>query len=234
MIPCYRTDIMHPMDLVEDIAIAHGYDKFTHEIPDISTEAGEDSLEVFSRSLRNFMVGFGFQEVVTFMMSNRKKLFTKMCLPEQPLAETENPKMEGYTVLRNNLLPGLMEVLSTNKHHPYPQNIYEVDDVVLINPETDTGANSSRRLAVVLCHAKANFSEVKAIWKSILDNLAIKFEISSGGPPCFIDGRCFNAKISEHLMGWAGEIKPEVLDNWGIELPVSALEIDVDMLFHAC
>jgi phenylalanyl-tRNA synthetase beta chain len=221
------------MDLVEDAAIAYGYDEFVPEIPDIATEAGEDPLEVFSRGLRNFLVGYGFQEVVTFMMSNSEKLFARMGLPEGPLAETENPKMEGYTALRNSLLPGLMEVLSTNKHHPYPQNIYEVDDVILIDPETDTGARASRRLAIALCHAKANFSEVKAVATSIMENLALKFQIAPGGIPCFIEGRCFSAWIDDRMIGWAGEIRPEVLESWDVELPVAALEMDVDGLYKA-
>ena len=69
-VPSYRADIMHPIDLVEDVAIAYGYDKIEPEIPDLFSEAGEDQLEVFSRGLRNFLVGFGLIEVVTFMMSN--------------------------------------------------------------------------------------------------------------------------------------------------------------------
>ncbi len=231
-VPRYRTDIMHPIDLVEDVAIAYGYDRFVPVIPDIASEAGEEPLEIFSRGLRNFLVGFGFQEVVTFMMSNREKLFTRMGLPEEPIAETSNPKMEGYTSVRNRLIPSLMEVLSTNKHHPYPQNIYEVDDVVLIDPSTETGARSERRLAVALCHARANFSEVKAVTDSILGNLERDYEIEAGGWDCFIEGRRLVAKASGEPLCWAGEVRPEVLESWELEMPVAALEMDVDRLFE--
>jgi phenylalanyl-tRNA synthetase beta chain len=229
--PGYRTDIMHPMDLVEDVAIAYGYDKFVPEIPDIASEAGEDPLEIFSRGLRNFLVGFGFQEVVTFMMSNREKLFGRMALPEEPIAETENPKMEGYTCLRNRLLPSLVEVLSTNKHYPYPQNVYEVDDIVLIDDSTETGARSARRLAIAICHARANFSEVKAVMNSILENLGLEAEIQDGGLDCFIEGRRYLAKVGGKPICWAGELKPEVLAGWDLEIPVAALEMDVNELF---
>ena len=230
-VPSYRTDIMHPMDLVEDVAIAYGYGAFVPEIPDIASEAGEDPLEVFSRGLRNFLVGYGLQEVVTFMMSNREKLFRRMMLPEEPIAETENPKMEGYTCLRNMLLPGLMEVLAANKHHPYPQNIYEVDDVVLLDESTETGARSARRLAIALCHARANFSEVKAMMNSILENLDVEAEIEDGGIDCFIEGRRYVANVGGEPISWAGELKPEVLVNWELEMPVAALEMDIDKLF---
>jgi len=229
-VPCYRTDIMHPIDLVEDVAIAYGYDKIIPNIPPIHTRAGEDELEIFSRYIRNFLIGFGHMEVVTFMLSNREKLLTKMSIAEEPLAEVENPKMEGYNVLRNRLLPSLMEVLIVNKHHSYPQSLYEVDDVVLLDDETDIGARSSRRLAIVQCHAKASFSDIKATMLSILENLEIKVDVEAGGWDCFIDGRRLVAKVNGEPLCWAGEIRPESLEAWGLEMPVAALEMDIDLL----
>jgi phenylalanyl-tRNA synthetase beta chain len=231
LIPSYRADIMHPIDLVEDIAIGYDYDNFEPEIPPISSEAGEDPLEVFSRGLRNFLVGLGLLEVVTFMMSNRDKLFKKMSLPEEPICETDNPKMEAYDSLRNRLLPSLMEVLSTNKHHPYPQNLYEVDDVVVIDPSTETGARSRRRLAIALCHSSASFSEIKATMNTILENLELEAEVLEGGWDCFIEGRRFTAMLGGEPLCWAGEVKPEVLESWELEMPVAALEMNIDNLF---
>jgi phenylalanyl-tRNA synthetase beta chain len=229
-VPCYRTDIMHPIDLVEDVAIAYGYDKFVPNIPPVHTKAGEDELEIFSRNLRNFVVGYGAMEVVTFMLSNREKLFTRMLIAEEPVAEVENPKMEGYNVLRNRLLPGLMEVLSVNKHHPYPQSLYEVDDVVLLDAKTDIGARSARRMALVQCHAKASFSDIKATLLSILESLEVKAEIGEGDWSCFVDGRSLVAKVGGEPLCWAGEVRPECLEAWGLEMPVAALEMDVDLL----
>ncbi len=230
-VPCYRSDIMHPIDLVEDIAIAHHYDNFEPKIPPLLSEAGEDPLEVFSRTLRNFLVGHGMLEVVTFMMSNKEKLFTKMNMAEEPICETENPKMEAYDSLRNRLLPSVLEILSFNKHHPYPQNLFEVDDVVVIDPTTETGARSMRRLVAVQCHAKANFSDIKALMNSIAENLNLEATVETGGWDCFIEGRRYIAKLDGDILCWAGEIKPQVLENWELEMPIAALEIDVDVLF---
>jgi phenylalanyl-tRNA synthetase beta chain len=232
-VPSYRADVMHPIDLVEDVAISYGYDKIEPEIPDLFSEAGEDQLEVFSRNLRNFLVGFGLIEVVTFMMSNEDKLFHRMTILPEPIAVTSNPKMEAYDSLRNRLLPSIMEILSFNKHHPYPQNLYEIDDVVHLDPSTETGAKSHRRLVVTLCHARANFSEIKGFMNSILENLALEVEIEEGGWDCFIEGRRYTAKLNGEPLCWAGEIKPEVLENWELEIPVSALEMDVEVLFKA-
>jgi len=233
LVPCYRTDIMHPMDLVEDVAIAYGYDKFIPEIPEIASPAGEDKLEVFCRQLRNFVVGFSFLETMTFMMTNKQNLFEKMSLPEEPVAETTNPKTEEYTVLRNWLLPSLMEVLSINKHHPYPQNLFEVDDIILLDEQEETGARTAKHLSVVLCHARANFSEAKAVMNDILGNLGLtEVEVEAEGPTCFIEGRRLVAKVDGRPICRAGELKPEVLESWGLEMPVAGLEMDVDALFE--
>jgi phenylalanyl-tRNA synthetase beta chain len=232
-VPCYRTDVMHPFDLVEDVAIAYGYDRFIPEIPEIAQPGIEDPLEVFTRHLRDLLVGFGLLETLTFMMTNKKRLFEAMCLPLEPVAETENPKTEEYTVLRNRLLPCLMEVLSRNTHHPYPQNLFEVDDVILLDDREPLRARTARRLAVVLCHSRANFSEIKAVMESILENLGVEgVEIKARGLDCFIDGRRLIAQVEGRPLCWAGEIRPEVLENWGLEMPVAALEMDVDLLFE--
>ncbi|MFQ6052925.1 MAG: phenylalanine--tRNA ligase subunit beta [Candidatus Bathyarchaeia archaeon] len=233
LVPCYRTDVMHPIDLVEDVAIAYGYDKFVPEIPEIASPAGEDPLEVFCRRLRNFLVGFGLQETMTFMMTNKRNLFERMDLPVEPVAETENPKTEEYTVIRNRLLPSLMEVLSTNKHHPYPQNLFEVDDVVLLDEHEETGARTARRLAIALCHARANFSEAKAVMNTILGNLGLtQVEIEASDLPCFVGGRALVARVGGIPVCWLGELKPEVLEMWELEMPLAGLEMDVDALYE--
>ena len=232
LIPCYRTDIMHPMDLVEEVAVAYGYDKFEPQIPSISTVGAENPLEVFSRQLRNFLVGFGLVETVTFILSNKEKLFYRMCLREEPVAETENPKTEEYCVLRNWLVPSLVEVLRNNRHHPYPQNFFEVGDIILLDPLDETGAKTVRSLAIVLCHSKASFSEVKAMMEGILKNLGIgDCIVSEGNHASFIEGRCFETRHGSGLLCFGGEIKPEVLENWSLEMPVAALEMNVDLLF---
>jgi len=102
--------------------------------------------------------------------------------------------------------------------------------VVLLDEETDIGARSTRRLAVVQCHAKASFSDIKSMLLSILENLDVKAEIEVGGWDCFIDGRRLVARVNGEPLCWAGEIRPESIEAWGLEMPVAALEMDVDLL----
>jgi phenylalanyl-tRNA synthetase beta chain len=125
-----------------------------------------------------------------------------------------------------------MEVLWRNRHREYPQNIFEVGDVLELSPSSETGAKTMRRLGVVLCHSKANFSEMKSMVESILSNLEIKYyKIEESTLPCFIPGRVAKIVINKKNLGRFGEISPEVISNWEIEMPVAACEICVDFLF---
>ena len=232
VIPCYRTDIMHAMDLVEDIAIAYGYDKFEPEIPEISTIGEESQLETFSKTLRNSLVGYGLQEVVTFMLTNKENLFKKMRMEGKDFIETANPKTEEYSIVRNWLLPSLMEVLWRNRHREYPQNIFEVGDVIELAPLSDTGAKTMRRLGIVVCHSKANFSEMKSLVESILSNLGVKdYKLEESKLPCFIHGRAAKIVIKNRDLGRFGEIHPEVISNWELEMPAAVCEICIDLVF---
>jgi len=232
IIPCYRTDIMHAMDLVEDVAIAYGYEKFEPEIPNISTIGEENPLETFSTKLRTLLVGYGLQEVMTFMLTNKNNLFKKMNMEERAIAETANPKTEEYNVVRNWLLPSLIEVLSRNKHHEYPQNLFEIGDVVVLDDKDETGARTMKRLAIVLCHSKANFSEMKSLVESVLNNLGVKdYEVKASKHPCYIPGRAAKFVVDGYVLARFGEIHPEVLEKWGLEMPVVGGEICVEKLF---
>ncbi|MBU5690310.1 MAG: phenylalanine--tRNA ligase subunit beta [Candidatus Aenigmatarchaeota archaeon] len=231
-IPCYRTDIMHEFDIVEDIAIAYGYENFDAEIPNISTIGGEDQLEAFATKIRSLLVGFGLQEVLTFILSNKNALFEKMNLKEQDIAETANSKTSEYNVVRNWLLPSMMDVLARNKHNDYPQNIFEVGDCVEL-ASNDIGAATVKKMCIVLCHAKASFSEIKSIVESFMKNIGIEdYAIEEDNHDSFIPGRTAKLIIKGREIALFGEIHPIVLEKWGLEMPVAACEMNVNWLFE--
>lgn len=156
-----------------------------------------------------------------------------MLMEEKDVVETANPKTEEYSIVRNWFLPSLMEVLWRNRHREYPQNIFEVGDVIELSSSSETGAKTMRRLGIVLCHSKANFSEIKSMVESILSNLGIKdYKIEESTLPCFIPGRAAKIVINDKNLGRFGEINPEVVSNWELEMPATACEICVNSLFN--
>ncbi len=229
-VPTYRTDVMHPIDLVEDVAIAYGYQNFVPELPKLSTIGEEAPIEVFSRKLMLIMTGLGFQEALTYVLSNNTKMFKNMNLPEQTAAKTLNPRTAEFTSVRTWLLPSIMEALAANQHNLFPQKLVEVGDCVVLDSTSETGTRNVRKLAGAICYDVANLTECKSVVESVLKNLGLKYEIKPADHLSFIPSRLGEIFVGGKKIGFFGEIHPSVLSNWKLEKPVIAFELDVESL----
>lgn len=229
-IPAYRSDILHPIDIVEDVAIAFGYENFTTVQPINMTYGRIRQLEIFSDKLRSLMVGQEFNEVMTLSLSNPHEQFEKLNLaPEDTEHVTiQNPRTEDFSILRVSLLPSLLTTLRNNKHRDLPQKIFEIADVV----PGDTAINR-RTLAGTVIHAKTNLTEMKSTVDYILQNIAIdkKMVLRNKSHPAFIDGRCV-AIVSlepECDCGYFGELHPKTITEFDLGYPVTAFELDLEV-----
>ena len=229
LIPAYRADIMHKIDIVEDVAIAYGFNNFKPEIPNISTIGENDPFEEFLRIIRNLVIGFKLTEIKNYILTNKEDLFKKMNLEEERIAEMQNALTVEYNVLRNSLIQGLMRTYSINTHYEYPQNIFEIGEVFRIeNGKIKEEVN----LSVGICHEKANFTECKEILNSFFKNLGIKYDIEEKERKCFIKGRAGSIMIGGKQIGYIGEIHPQILSNWNIGMPVAIFEINLNEVYE--
>ncbi len=219
-VPAYRSDILHDIDVVEDIAIGFGYENFMPNLPPLSTTGSALPVEGRTKNVRAGMLGLGFTEVVTLMLSN-EKVNNEWTGIRGDAIRVKNPISEEHTIIRTHLLPGVLEVLYLNRHRELPLKLFEVGDVLLLDSKAETGAVRKRLLCACMVHQKANFSEAKAVFTSVMRDLAIKGEIESVQHPSFIEGRCAGIKG----VGFFGEIHPRVLENFNLEYPAVALEI---------
>ncbi len=229
-VPCYRVDVLHPIDVVEDIAIAYDYNRIPDEWPRLATVGKLSDETAFRDLIREIMVGLGFQEVLTYIMSNPETLFAKMNLKPSRVVEIANPKITSMTCLRNWLLPSLMELLSHNVHVDYPQRIFEVGYCVIHDEKQENKTRDIEKLACVNIYSNANFTEVKSQLDALLSSLGIEYELKETKHESFIDGRVGKVMIRGQKVGIIGEIHPQVLQNWGLENPASAFEISIDHL----
>jgi len=220
LVPAYRTDVLHQMDLVEDVAIAYGYNNFKPELPRISTVGKRDEFSLFCGSVRELMIGFGFTEVMTLIMTNERDQFTRMGLPIGAAVTTSSPVSTEHSLARTWLLPSLCSVLEKNKNREYPQRVFEIGYCI------DPSGKDAMKLAAVIAHAKTNFSEMKSVCCSILENIGHECKVAAAEHASFIPGRCASAKG-----GFFGEIHPTVLDNFSLEVPLTAFELDLKTLF---
>ncbi|MBU7011135.1 MAG: phenylalanine--tRNA ligase subunit beta [Theionarchaea archaeon] len=228
-IPPYRADILHPVDIMEDIAKAYGLDNIQEVIPEISTIGEEDPLEVFSRRIANVMAGFGLLEVKTYYLTSRE-FFEKTRITDQ-LIQVENAVTAEYNVLRNWLLPGMLYTLQCNKHYEYPQNIYEIGEVINLDDQFPEKTREELHAACAICHPKASFTEAKEMLKALCVNLGMTFRLKPAEHPVFIPQRCGSVLLNAQNVGITGEVHPEVLIAWDLEVPVACFELDLGAVY---
>lgn len=231
LIPAYRTDILHEIDLSEEIAIAYGYDKFEPEIPEISTIGQEDPTAVLKRKIAETLVGLNLLEISTYHLSTKEKQFKKINIKDfkNQMIEVLDSKTEN-NILRNSLLAQSINILSENSDAQYPQKIFELGKVFKNNNEFETQVEEEERLCISLCYEKANFTEIKQILDYLMRMLDINYEIKETENPSFINGRCGGIIINNKPVGILGEINPTVLKNNKIKMPTASLEIKTNSL----
>ena len=227
IVPCFRLDIMHPVDIIEDIGIAYGLNNIKPRWPPHGTVGGITRQHEFTDLLREVMIGLGFQEVLTFTLSNPDRLFTRMNLPPESIVELQNPRVQTLTCLRNWLIPSLMEILSANVHVAYPQRVFETGDCVV---RKGSQVEEVAKLGGVTCHAEASFTEAKASVDALLLNLGLEYRIAELEHGSFLEGRAASILLGEEQAGIVGELHPQVLENWGIQNPAAAFELDAQRL----
>ncbi|ASJ10896.1 phenylalanine--tRNA ligase subunit beta [Thermococcus sp. P6] len=239
--PAFRDDIMHARDVLEDVLIAYGYNEIEPEEPELAVQGRADRFVEFEDAVRELMVGFGLQEVMTFNLTNAEAQYGKMRLepgegnslhPPSDLVEIENPISPKWSALRVWLTPSLLDFLSQNTHEEYPQRIFEVGKVTLIDEERETRTVSESKLAVALAHPRVTFTEAKEILESVMRHLGFEYELRELDHPSFIPGRAGRVVLNGEEAGIIGEIHPEVLENWGIEMPVAVFELFLKPLYR--
>jgi len=132
-IPYYRSDILHDIDIIEDIAIGYGYNNFETLEPESYTIGEEEPIEEFSNTIRELMIGQNYQEIMTPVLTDKEMLFDKVNREESKVIRLRNPVSSNYELGRDILLPNLLEILSENTHNPYPQKIFEAGEVIKVN-----------------------------------------------------------------------------------------------------
>lgn len=229
IIPAYRVDILHEVDIVENIAVQYHINAIEAELPNINTVAYENNWFRAESTIREVMVGMGFQEVMSLMLTSEDAHYTKMNQEEKPHVQVAKPITIDRTMIRTSLINSLMEFLEDNKHEDLPQKIFEIGDVLYLDETKENKTVSSKKLAGLICHSTANFTEIKSVVTSILSNLGYTMEISDSENRTFIEGRAADVAgeaLNGRIEGFFGEVSPEVISNFTLEYPVIAFEIE--------
>ena len=228
-IPRYRFDVFGPMDIVEEIALGYGIDNLTPKLSP-SQKLGEKSLmtkklEIVSK----ITVGFGFTEALNSSLTSKKILFDFLNRDSSQMISVIDSKSQEHTILRDTILPGLIENLSKNIHESYPQKLFEVGTVFSKAKPIHEAIN----LAGVIAYKESNYSEMKSILQSILKTgfkIDSKTKTPKDNVTTFANGRHSDIFVGEKSVGIIGEINSDVLDNFKIRTSVVGFEIKLSGL----
>ena len=227
--PPYRDDIMHAVDMVEDYAVSRGYDSFGPVMPQQSTVGGLSQIELLSDTVRGHMVGAGFQELVSNILCSREELEDGLATGEK-LVEVANVMSLAYSVLRNRVLPSLLNVEAASSKAFYPHRTFEVGEVAALDAGTNMGTRTDVNLAALIAHPTASFSEMHSTLDVLLYYLGVAYTVEPAEHPLFLQGRCGRVMGGGRELGLLGEVRPEVLERRQISMPCAAFEIKLDRL----
>ncbi len=230
-VPAWRTDILHEVDLIEDVAIAYGYDNFIPEIPDISTIGEENPIEGIKRKISEIFSGLEVLEVSNYHLTNKRNQLIKMSVlekQEKNLIELEESKTD-FTILRKNLTHLLLKIFSENVDAEYTQKIFEVGKVFRLE---DSGKIKEVEM-FAMALSPGNFTEIKQILEyfSRMTGIPLKLKEGEETPLHFIKGRVAQVFFKGEKIGFLGEIHPKILKSWKIKMPVALMEIELEEIF---
>jgi phenylalanyl-tRNA synthetase beta chain len=231
VVPPYRDDIMHPMDLVEDYAISRGYDSFEPVMPKQSTVGSLTALELLSDSARGTMVGAGFQEIMSNILCSREELDYAM-LEGEVLVEVDNVMSLAYSVLRNRVIPSLLTVEAASSNAFYPHSTFEIGEVAVFDKNENNGSRTELNLGALISHPEANFSEMHSTLDILFYYLGLDYSLVPVDQPMFTQGRCGAILSNGVAVGFIGEIRPNVLERVQITMPCAAFEITLDSVLR--
>lgn len=226
-IPPYRIDVLHEVDIIENVAIGYDFRKIRARLPDVATVASEDPHKNFENMLREIMIGYGFYEVMSLMLTSEEQHYQKMNLEEDERVVVAQPISQDRTMIRKSLLNGLMEFLGDNTHEELPQKIFEVGEVVYLDESAETRTRGVSKLAALVTHSAANFTEIKSLTASLISNLGLQMTVKPLDHPSFIKGRCAEVVTKgDKVKGFFGEVSPLVISNFNLEYPVVGFELE--------
>jgi phenylalanyl-tRNA synthetase beta chain len=228
--PEYRNDFLHAADVAEDVMIGRSLNSFKPERPADSTIGRLLPITLFSRQVKELLIGLGYQEMIYNYLGSRKDLVEKMRGGGDKIIRIFNPMTENYEYVRDSVLASLMESESISGRSVYPHKIFEVGKIAFLD-DSENYRSKTRQFAGFL-HAgtDANFNTAAAELQTLFYYLSREYEVEESSDSRFISGRAASIIYGGKPIGVFGELHPEVLENWGVTVPCTAGEIDLDAL----
>ncbi|XP_074820043.1 phenylalanine--tRNA ligase beta subunit [Natator depressus] len=235
-IPPTRADIIHACDIIEDAAIAYGYNNVQMTIPKTYTIANQFPLNKLTELLRQDLAAAGFTEALTFALCSQEDIADKLGvdISSTKAVHIANPKTAEFQVARTSLLPGLLKTIAANRKMPLPLKLFEISDVVLKDSTKDVGARNQRNLCAIYYNKNPGFEVIHGLLDRVMQLLAVPpskesgYLIKAAEDSAFFPGRCAEILAKGQSIGKLGVLHPDVITKFELTMPCSALEINIE------
>lgn len=224
IIPAYRFDIFGPMDLVEEVALGYGIQNLEPALSPSQTIGQTNPISQNLKSLSQVMIGLGFLEALNSSLTSKRVLYEMTNRNSSKIISVRDSKSQEHTILRDSILPGLLENLSKNIHESYPQKMFETGSVFSEGSPIDEKISFSG----ISAHQDTNFTEIKSVLQSGLKSgFGLEIQTKTTSHPTFEDGRCASVLVNNKSIGIIGEINSQIIENYKIRVPVVGFEISL-------
>jgi len=223
-IPAYRFDIFGPMDLIEEVALGYGIQNLEPILSPSQTLGQTNPVSLQLKSLSQIMIGLGYLEALNSSLTSKRVLYDMTNRDATKIISVLNSKSQEHTILRDSILPGLLENLSRNIHESYPQKLFETGTVFI----TDNPISEKINFSSISTHQEANFTEIKSILQSALKTgFGIEIETKTATHPTFEEGHCATVTVNRKSIGIIGEVNSKIIENYKIRVPVVGFELSL-------
>ncbi|MDR1374658.1 MAG: phenylalanine--tRNA ligase subunit beta, partial [Treponema sp.] len=230
--PEYRNDFLHAADVAEDVMIGRTLPSFKPERPRDFTVGRLTPITYFSRRVKEILVGMNYQEMIYNYLGSRKDLVENMRGDGSRIIRISNPMTENYEYVRDSALASLMMSESVSGHAAYPHRIFEIGKAAYRDPSENYGAKTRQYAGFFNADRDASFNTAAGQLQTLFYYIVREYEVEESADPRFIPGRAASIIYKGKPAGVFGEIHPEVLERWGITMPCTAAEIDLDTLLE--
>lgn len=228
--PRYRLDLMHPVDIAEEVALGYGFDRIGPTYPASKHPGSFSRFEEYLDSASTVMAGMGMTELMTYELTDSESQYGLFQRPDGDVIRVKDPKSLEHSVLRDALVPPMMSALHSNIRSDYPQRVFEIGRVYARSGE---GVSETMHLGCLVAHSHSTFTEAKMYLESFCSTMGgIQVTARAGEHWAFAPGRCASIEVGGARLGHVGELKPEAISAFGLGVPVAGFELDLSRFYE--
>ncbi|EQC40974.1 phenylalanyl-tRNA synthetase, beta subunit [Saprolegnia diclina VS20] len=249
-VPPTRSDILHPVDVMEDVGIAYGYDNIPMTHPPTLTIGQPQPINKLGDHLRDEISRAGYMELLTHGLCSHDENFKFLNQKDdgKTAVVLANPSTIEFEVVRTTMIPGVLKTVQNNKSMSFKDGVklFEISDVVVLDDATDVGAKNVRRLCGLYTGNTDGFEVIHGLVDRVMQLLGIGCSLEAGhdkdlfytmvpsSNATFFPGRCADIVLTRNgeklKLGTFGVLHPVVLEHYELLYPCSVVEMDIEPL----